>query len=48
MFGRIERKDENKDTPIVYDIIDNDKYFEDAWKKRRGIYKKNGNIILEE
>lgn len=46
--GRIERKDEGKDTPIVYDLIDNDKYFEDAWKKRKTIYKKNGNIIMEE
>lgn len=46
--GRIERKDEGKDTPIVYDLIDNDKYFEDAWKARRRIYKKNGNIIMEE
>lgn len=45
--GRIERKDDNKDTPIVYDLIDNDKYFEDAWKKRKTIYKKNGNMILE-
>lgn len=46
--GRIERKDEGKNTPIVYDIIDNDKYFEDAWKKRKTIYRKNGNVILEE
>lgn len=46
--GRIERKDEGKDTPIVYDFIDNDKYFEDAWKKRKTIYKKNGNKIMEE
>lgn len=46
--GRIERKDEGKDTPIVYDLIDNDKYFEDAWKKRKTIYKKNGNKIMEE
>lgn len=46
--GRIERKDEGKDIPIVYDLIDDDKYFEDAWKKRKTIYKKNGNIILEE
>ena len=45
--GRIERKDEGKETPIVYDFIDNDKYFEDAFKKRKTIYKKNGNIILE-
>ena len=46
--GRIERKDEGKDIPIVYDFIDNDKYFEDAWKKRKTFYKKNGNKILEE
>lgn len=45
--GRIERKDEGKDTPIVYDFIDNDKYFEDAWKKRKTIYRKNGNKIME-
>lgn len=47
-IGRIERKDEGKETPICYDIIDNDKYFEDAWKKRKTIYRKNGNEILEE
>lgn len=39
--GRIERKDEGKDTPIVYDFIDNDKYFEDAWKARCRFYRKN-------
>jgi superfamily II DNA or RNA helicase len=49
--GRIERKDEGKDTPIVYDLIDNDKYFEDAWKKRKTIYRKNrqyynGGIVM--
>ena len=47
-IGRIERKDKDKETPIVYDLIDNDKYFEDAWKKRKTIYKKNGNQIMEE
>ncbi len=45
--GRIERKDEGKDTPIVYDFIDNDIYFEKAWKVRKGIYKKNNNKIIE-
>lgn len=44
--GRIERKDTNKDTPIVYDFIDNDIYYDKAWKSRKTIYKKNGNIIL--
>lgn len=47
-IGRIERKNKDKETPIVYDLIDNDKYFEDAWKKRKTIYKKNGNQIMEE
>lgn len=46
--GRIERKDKDKETPIVYDFIDNDIYFEKAWKTRKTIYKKNGNEILEE
>lgn len=45
--GRIERKDEEKNTPIVYDFIDNDVYFDKAWKKRKGIYKKNNNKIIE-
>jgi len=45
--GRIERKDEGKSTPIVYDFIDNDIYFEKAWKTRKGIYKKNNNKIIE-
>ena len=46
-IGRIERKDEGKKTPICYDIIDNDIYFEKAWKVRKGIYKKNNNKILD-
>lgn len=45
--GRIERKDEGKDTPICYDIVDNDIYFEKAWKVRKGIYKKNNNKIID-
>ena len=44
--GRIERKDTNKDTPLVYDFIDNDIYYDKAWKSRKTIYKKNGNMIL--
>ena len=46
-IGRIERKEEGKETPICYDIIDNDIYFEKAWKVRKGIYKKNNNKILD-
>lgn len=46
-IGRIERKDENKDTPIVYDFVDNDIYFEKAFKTRKTFYKKNGNEILD-
>lgn len=45
--GRVERKDKEKETPIVYDFIDNDVYFEKAWKTRKGIYKKNNNKIIE-
>lgn len=46
-IGRIERKDKEKDTPICYDFIDNDIYFIKAWKTRKGIYKKNGNEIID-
>lgn len=45
--GRIERKEEDKETPIVYDFVDNDIYFEKAWKTRKGIYKKNLNKIID-
>lgn len=44
--GRIERIDEGKERPIVYDFVDNDLYFQKAFKQRRTIYKKNGNAIL--
>jgi hypothetical protein len=46
VFGRIERKDEGKDVPIVYDFVDRGKYFEDSFKKRKTIYKKNNNLLL--
>ena len=45
--GRIERKDDNKEIPIVYDFIDNDIYFIKSWKKRKNYYKKNNNEILD-
>lgn len=44
--GRIERKDTNKQTPIVYDFVDKDIYYEKSFKSRKTIYKKNGNKIL--
>ncbi len=44
--GRIERKDDNKQTPIVYDLIDQGKYFEDSFKARKRFYKQNNNEIL--
>lgn len=44
--GRIERKDVGKETPIVYDFVDKDIYYEKAFKSRKTIYKKNGNKIL--
>ena len=44
--GRIERKDEGKETPIVYDFVDKDIYYQKAFKTRKTIYKKNGNNIL--
>ena len=46
--GRIERSEEGKETPIVYDFVDiNSLYYEKMWKARKTIYKKNGNKILE-
>ena len=44
--GRVERKDEGKETPIVYDFVDNDLYYDKAFKARKTIYKKNGNILI--
>ena len=44
--GRVERKDEGKESPIVYDFVDQDIYYQKAFKQRRTIYKKNGNAIL--
>ncbi len=44
--GRIERKFENKETPIVYDFVDKKEIMlERMYQARKRIYKKNGNII---
>lgn len=45
--GRIERKFENKDKPICYDLVDNIQYFEKMYKSRKSYYKKNNNEIIE-
>ena len=45
--GRVERKDKDKTAPIVYDFVDNDLYFDRAWKARKTIYKGNGNLIID-
>ena len=46
-IGRIERKFENKDKPICYDLVDDLNYFEKMYKTRKGYYKKNNNVIIE-
>lgn len=45
--GRIERCFEGKAQPIVYDFVDEGDYFTKKWKKRKSIYKKNGNEVIE-
>lgn len=48
-IGRIERKHENKETPIAYDFVDSKEgMFENMYKSRKRIYKKNNNKIKEE
>ena len=44
--GRVERRDDGKETPIVYDFVDNGLYYDKAFKSRKTIYKKNGNILI--
>ena len=46
-IGRIERKFENKDKPICYDLVDNLQYFTGMYKSRKSYYKKNNNLIIE-
>lgn len=45
--GRIERCFEGKGQPIVYDFVDEGEYFQKKYKKRKTIYKKNGNEVVE-
>lgn len=45
--GRIERCFEEKGSPLVYDFVDTGEYFEKKFKKRKTIYKKNGNEVID-
>lgn len=45
--GRIERLFEGKETPIVHDFVDEGEYFQKKYKKRKTIYKKNGNEVID-
>lgn len=45
--GRIERCFEGKGQSIVYDFVDTGEYFEKKFKKRKTIYKKNGNEVID-
>lgn len=45
-IGRVERQDEGKETPLVYDFVDKDIFYQKAFKSRKTTYRKNGNIIL--
>lgn len=45
--GRIERKFENKEKPICYDLVDSLQYFDGMYRSRKSYYRKNNNKILE-
>lgn len=45
--GRIERKVENKQNPICYDLVDPILYFESMYKTRKSYYRKNNNEIID-
>nr|DAT81685.1 MAG TPA: DNA helicase [Caudoviricetes sp.] len=45
--GRIERCFDGKDQPVVYDFVDDGEYFNKKFKKRKTIYRKNGNELIE-
>ena len=47
-IGRIERKFENKEKPICYDLVDNLQYFNGMYRSRKSYYRKNNNKIVEE
>jgi len=47
-IGRIERKFENKEEPICYDLVDPIEYFEGMYRARKSYYRKNDNKIEED
>lgn len=46
-IGRIERKFENKEKPICYDLVDPLQYFEGMYRSRKSYYRKNNNEVVE-
>lgn len=46
-LGRIERKFEDKQEPVCFDLVDDIQYFEKMYKTRKSYYKKNNNIVKE-
>lgn len=47
-IGRIDRACEGKAPPVVYDFVDDIGYLVQCWKKRCGVYRKNGCYFVEE
>ncbi len=47
-IGRIDRACEGKAPPVVYDFVDDIGYLVRCWRKRCGVYRKNGCLFLEE
>lgn len=47
-IGRIERKFENKEKPICYDLVDPIQYFQGMYRSRKNYYKKNNNEVKEQ
>jgi superfamily II DNA or RNA helicase len=45
--GRIARKTQGKDNPIVYDFVDNIRYLVNSYKQRCGVYRKNNCYFVE-
>lgn len=46
-IGRIERKFENKNNPICYDLVESIQYFQNMYKTRKSYYKRNNNRVVE-
>jgi len=46
--GRVERQYKGKVLPLVYDFVDATGIHQNQWKLRKTIYKKNGNLVIDE